>query len=70
MLGVALYNSGATGGTLDGMTGSNVAGAVIITGQVPMVSSVSLAATATASANLAGVAAATLGVPYIVLSRS
>ena len=70
VLGVALYNSGATGGTLDGMTGSNVAGAVIISGQVPMVSSVSLAATATASANLSGVAAATLGVPYIVLSRS
>lgn len=69
-LGVALYNSGATGATLDGMTGSNVAGAVILTGQVSMVNSVALAATATAPANLAGIAAATGGVPYIVLSRS
>lgn len=70
VLGVALYNSGATGATLDGMTGSNVAGAVIVTGQVSMAGSFSLAATATAPANLTGLTAATSGVPYIVLSRS
>lgn len=70
VLGVALYNSGSgAGGILDGMTGSSVAGGVIVAGQVPMASSVALAATATAPANLAGVAAAVLGVPYIVLSR-
>lgn len=70
VLGVALYNSGATAGVLDGMTGSNVAGAVIVSGQVSMVNSVALSATATAPANLAGIAAAAGGVPYIVLSRS
>jgi hypothetical protein len=70
VLGLALYNSGATGATLDGMTGSSVAGGVIVTGQVPMASSVALAATATAPATLAGITAATIGVPYAVLSRS
>jgi hypothetical protein len=70
VLGVALYNSGATAGVLDGMTGSNVAGAVLVSGQTPMVSSVALAATATAPANLTGIAAAVGGVPYIALSRS
>lgn len=70
VLGVALYNSGGTAGVLDGMTGSNVAGAQILSTQVPMVSSVSLAATATAPATLSGVAAATGGVPYVLLSRS
>lgn len=70
ILGVALYNSATTGGALDGMTGSSVAGAVVLTGQVPFFFSVALAATATAPANLAGAAAAVGGVPYIVCSRS
>ena len=70
ILGVALYNSAATGGALDGMTGSSVAGAVILTGQLPFFFSVALAATATAPANLAGAAAAVGGVPYIVCSKS
>src|SRR5579859_2118128 len=33
---VALYNSGATGAVLDGMPGGNVAGAVALTGQLPL----------------------------------
>jgi len=70
VLGVALYNSGATAGVLDGMTGSNVAGSVIVSTQISMVNSVALSATATAPANLAGIAAAVGGVPYIALSRS
>lgn len=70
VLGVALYNSGTTAGLLDGMSGSSVAGGVIVSGQVPMVSTVALAATATAPATLAGVAAAVAGVPYVALSRS
>jgi hypothetical protein len=69
-IGVALYNSATTGGVLDGMTGSSVAGGVIVTGQVPFCVSVALAATATAPANLSGVAAAVQGVPYIALTRS
>ena len=37
VLGVALYNSSSgAGGALDGMTGSSVAGGVLVTGQVPM----------------------------------
>lgn len=70
VLGVALYNSGATAGVLDGMSGSSVAGAVLYSGQSPLVSTVALAATATAPANLAGIAAAVSGVPYIALSRT
>ena len=70
VLGVALYNSATTGGALDGMTGSSVAGAVVLTGQLPFFFSVALSATATAPANLAGAAAAVGGVPYIVASRS
>ena len=70
VLGVALYNSGATAGVLDGMSGSSVAGAVLYSGQAPLVSTVALSATATAPATLAGVAAAVSGVPYIALSRT
>lgn len=75
VLGVALYNSGATGGKLDGMGGSSVSGSIAITGQSPLVSFVALAATATASATLSGIAAGTTvansnPVPYIALSRS
>lgn len=68
--GVAVYNSGATGAVLDGMPGGNVAGAIAVTGQVPLVMSAALAATATAPATLAGLTAAAAGVPYIVLSRN
>jgi hypothetical protein len=70
VLGVALYNSALTGGVLDGMSGSSVAGAVIVSGQVPLVSTVALAATAAAPATLAGAAAAVSGVPYVALSRT
>ena len=71
VLGVALYNSSSgAGGALDGMTGSSVAGAVILTGQLPFFFSVALSATATAPANLSGAAAAVGGVPYIVCSKS
>lgn len=68
--GVALYNSGATGAVLDGMPGGQVAGEIAVTGQLPFVSQVALAATATAPANLAGIAAVVgTGVPYVLLSR-
>lgn len=71
VLGVALYNSSSgAGGALDGMTGSSVAGGVLVSGQVPMAFSAALAATATAPANLSGFTALTGGVPYIALSRS
>jgi len=71
VLGVALYNSSSgAGGALDGMTGSSVAGGVLVSGQVPMAFSAALAATATAPANLSGFSALTGGVPYIALSRS
>lgn len=71
VLGVALYNSSSgAGGALDGMTGSSVAGGILVAGQVPMGFSASLAATATAPANLSGFTALTGGVPYIALSRS
>ena len=69
--GVALYNSGATGAVLDGAPGGNVAGAVAVTGQLPLIFGGALAATATAPATLAGVAAIVgTGTPYILLSRS
>lgn len=68
--GVALYNSGATGAVLDGMPGGQVAGEIAVTGQLPFVSQVALAATATAPATLAGIAAVVgTGVPYVLLSR-
>jgi len=71
VLGVALYNSSSgAGGALDGMTGSSVAGGVLVSGQVPMAFSAALAATATAPANLSGFTALTGGVPYIALSRT
>lgn len=67
--GVALYNSGATGAVLDGMPGGNVAGAIALTGQVPLAMSAALAATATAPATLSGLTALAGATPYIVLSR-
>ena len=70
VLGVALYNSSSgAGGALDGMTGSSVAGGVLVSGQIPMAFSAALAATATAPASLSGFTALTGGVPYIALSR-
>lgn len=70
ILGVMIYNSGATGAAFDGMAGSAVAGAVAITGQIPFAFSAALAATATAPSTLSGFAAAVSGVPYIALSKS
>lgn len=69
VIGVALYNSGATGAVLDGMAGGSVAGEIALTGQLAIASKVALAATATAPATLAGLAAVAGAVPYIVLSR-
>lgn len=71
--GVAIYNSsGGNGPVIDGMAGGNIAGEVVHTSQVPLLSSASLAATATAPSVLPTMAAATatLGVPYVLLSRS
>lgn len=71
--GVAIYNSSGTNGpVIDGSAGGNIAGEVVHTGQVPLLSSASLAATPTAPAVLPTMAAATatLGIPYVVLSAS
>ena len=70
VLGVALYNSGATGGKLDGMTGGSINGQVVATGQVPLIGSFSLAATATAPANLTGISSISGFLPYVCLSKS
>jgi hypothetical protein len=71
--GVALYNSSGTNGpVIDGSGGGNTSGEVAHAGQVPLLSSGTLAATATAPAVLPTMAAATatLGIPYVLLSRS
>jgi hypothetical protein len=68
--GIAFYQSGTTGDTVDGMSSSAVAGAVAITGQVPFYSTGTLAATGTAPAVLPTMAAAVGGIPYLVLSRN
>jgi hypothetical protein len=68
--GVVLYNvTSGTGAILDGLPGGTVAGEVAVTGQVPMVSTGTLATTATAPAVLPTMAAATGGVPYVLLSK-
>ena len=70
--GVALYNTGATGATIDGMPGGSVAGEVAVAGQLALASSGTLAATATAPATLGALgsyAAAAAGVAYVLLSR-
>ena len=68
--GIAFYQSGTTGDTVDGMSSSAVAGAVAVTGQVPFYSTGTLAATGTAPAVLPTMAAAVGGIPYMVLSRN
>jgi len=68
--GIAFYQSGTTGDTVDGMSSSAVAGAVAITGQAPFYSTGTLAATATAPAVLPTMAAAVGGIPYLVLSKA
>jgi|ERR1700735_1926009 len=68
--GIAFYQSGTTGDTVDGMSSSAVAGAVAVTGQVPFYSTGTLGATATAPAVLPTMAAAVGGIPYLLLSRS
>jgi hypothetical protein len=68
--GIAFYQSGTTGDTVDGMSSSAVAGAVAITGQVPFYSTGTLAATGTAPSVLPTMAAAVGGIPYLVLSRN
>jgi len=68
--GIAFYQSGTTGDTVDGASSSAVAGAVAIAGQVPFYSTGTLAATGTAPAVLPTMAAAAGGIPYIALSRN
>jgi hypothetical protein len=70
--GVAFYQSGTTGNTLDGATGtaSSVGGAQAVTGQLPMYSTGTLSATATAPAVLPTMAAASGPIPYFLLSRN
>src|SRR5260370_23557030 len=68
--GVAIYNSGATGAVIDSTPGGgNVTGEVIHTGQIPLVQTASLAATATAPAVLPALTAVNSAIPYILLSR-
>jgi hypothetical protein len=69
VIGVGIYNSGATGAILDGMAGGAVAGEVVLAGQTPIASFVALAATATAPPVLTGLAAVAGAVPYAILSR-
>jgi len=68
--GIAFYQSGTTGNTVDGMSSSAVAGAVAVTGQVPFYSTGTLAATGTAPAVLPTMTAAVGGIPYLLLSRN
>jgi hypothetical protein len=70
--GIAFYQSGTTGDTLDGAIGnaSSVAGFVAVTGQLPMYSTGTLAATATAPAVLPTMAAASGPIPYFLLSQA
>jgi hypothetical protein len=68
--GIAFYQSGTTGNTVDGMSSSAVAGAQALTSQVPFYSTGTLAATGTAPAVLPTMAAAVGGIPYLVLSRN
>ena len=73
VLGVALFNQATTGGKLDGMTGGSVAGAIIATGQVALVSSGTGITGTTAPSTPGGAtsyAAAAGFVPYVALSRS
>ena len=69
--GIAFYQSGTTGDTIDGASGSpsSVGGAIALTGQVPMYSTGTLAATGTAPATLPTMTAAAGFIPYFVLSK-
>lgn len=73
VLGVAIFNQGATGGKLDGMTGGAVAGEVVVTGQLALASSGTGITGATAPSTPGGstsYAAAAGFVSYVALSRS
>lgn len=69
--GVAIYQSGTTGDTIDGAAGSSssVGGAIAVTGQLAMYSVGTLAATATAPATLPTMTATSGFVPYFLLSQ-
>ena len=67
--GIAVYQSGTTGNTFDGMPSSAIAGAVALAGQPSFYSTGTLAATGTAPAVLPTMAAAVGKVPYLLLSR-
>lgn len=67
--GIAVYQSGTTGNSFDGMPSSAIAGATALTGQAAMYSTGVLAATGTAPAVLPAMTAAVGKVPYLVLSR-
>jgi len=70
--GVAFYQSGTTGDTVDGASGSSssVGGAIALTGQLPMYSTGTLSATATAPSVLPTMSAVSGFIPYLVLSRN
>lgn len=69
--GIAFYQSGTTGDTIDGATGSasSVGGAIAVTGQVPMYSTGTLSATATAPSVLPTMSAVSGFIPYLLLSK-
>jgi len=69
--GVAFYQAGTTGNTIDGAPGSpsSVAGAIAVTGQNPMYSTGTLAATGTAPSVLPTMTAQPGFIPYLLLSR-
>ena len=70
VLGVAFFQAGTTGDTLDSMTGGAVAGEVIVTGQVPFTSlSGANAYGAVAPAVLPAMTPNVAGPAYVLLSR-
>jgi hypothetical protein len=69
--GVAFYQSGTTGNTIDGVTGvaSSVGGSVAVTGQAPLYSTGTLSATGTAPSTLPTMTTANGFIPYLLLSK-
>jgi hypothetical protein len=69
--GVVIYNSGGSGAVLDSSAAAgSIAGEVIKTGQIPLVQTASLSATATAPATLPALTEVASAIPYVLLSRS
>lgn len=65
VLGAAVFNQATTGAVLDGFTGSDVAGGIVVPGDLGLVYAVTGVAGAVAPATLAGIAAVTGFVPYV-----